>query len=139
MNNHLELPWSMKDTIENMKDLKQMLSERIKKANYDGKGETDAEEIKFDFDRAISALEKQLNGGWIPVSERLPNKREFQKNNGRFIVTDGMKVYQSLFDIYDNKCFVDITYIGNCKFNETIDNCVTAWQPLPEPYNEVEE
>ena len=32
MNNHLELPWSMKDTIENMKDLKQMLSERIKKS-----------------------------------------------------------------------------------------------------------
>ena len=60
MNNHLELPWSMKDTIENMKDLKQMLSERIKKANYDGKGETDAEEIKFDFERAILALEKQI-------------------------------------------------------------------------------
>ena len=30
-------------------------------------------------DLAISALEKQLNGGWIPVSERLPAAKRMAK------------------------------------------------------------
>ena len=82
------------------------------------------------------ALKKQLNGGWIPVSERLPTQEEVYKNDGRFIVTDGNRVYQSLFSIYDGKQFVDITYKGNCNFITTIDKCVTAWQNLPEQYKE---
>lgn len=88
---------------------------------------------------AISALEHQLTNGWIPVSERLPTKEEFNKNDGRFIVTDGMRRYQSLFDIYEGKYFVDITYLGNCNFKETVDNRVIAWQNLPELYKEESE
>jgi len=33
------------------------------------------------FDLAIFALEQQLNGGWIPVTERLPEE------NGHYLVT----------------------------------------------------
>jgi hypothetical protein len=95
----------------------------------------DVEYVKL----AIQALEKQLNDGWIPVSERLPTREDFLKNDGRFIVTDGQRVYQSLYDTYENKGFVDIHYIGNCKFNETVDNCVVAWQPLPESFKGVEQ
>ena len=55
----------------------------------------------------ISALEKQLNGGWIPASERLPTIRECQENDCRFIVTDGNRRYQVWFDYeegYFQKC-----------------------------------
>lgn len=72
MNRCLELPWGIEDTILNMKMLKAIISERAKTKNYEGKGETDAKEIEFDFDRAISALEKQIPKKVIRVN--LPPK-----------------------------------------------------------------
>lgn len=83
---------------------------------------------------AISALEKQLNGGWIPVSERLPTKEEFIKNDSRFIVTDGQRVYQSLYDMYEKQSFVEVYYKGNCNLLSMVDERVIAWQPMPEKY-----
>lgn len=77
-------------------------------------------------------LEKAMRNNWILVGERLPTREEYIKNDGRFIVTDGNRVYQSLFDIYEKKCFIDLTYKGNCEFDEQIDNRVIAWQVLPE-------
>ena len=74
---------------------------------------------------------------WIPVSERFPTKEECLKNDGRFIVTDGQRVYQSLYDIYEKQSFVEVYYKGNCNFLSTVDERVIAWQPLPEPYKEV--
>lgn len=64
-------------------------------------------------------------GEWIPCSERLPNKDEYLKDDGRFIVTDGNRRYQSHYDIYDGN-------FNTCDFS--IDNCVIAWQPLPDAY-----
>lgn len=57
---YAELPWSYEDTIENMKDVKEVLQGIAKKANCDGSGKQDAQEIAFDFDRAIEALYKQI-------------------------------------------------------------------------------
>ena len=57
---YLEFPWSMEDTIENMKFIKEAEQERMLITNLDGMGEKDAEELGFDFDRAIGALEKQI-------------------------------------------------------------------------------
>lgn len=57
---YLKLPWSMEDTIENLKELKESLQERCIIINLHGRGEKDAEEVAFDFDRAIEALEKQI-------------------------------------------------------------------------------
>lgn len=66
---------------------------------------------------------------WIACSERLPNKEEYIKHDGIFIVTDGNRTYEGLFDIYDGlfkkDCF-------GCALER--DECVIAWQPLPEPY-----
>jgi len=50
------------------------------------------------------------------------------------MVTDGMRVYQSLYDIYEEKRFVYISYISNFNFKGHIDERVIAWQPLPETY-----
>lgn len=67
---------------------------------------------------------------WILCSERLPTKEEYLKDNGRFIVTDGNRVYQSLYDIYETERFVFITG-GNTNFKREVDKCVIKWQPLP--------
>ncbi len=78
-------------------------------------------------DVAIQALEQTT---WIPVSERLPNHDEYLKNDGRFNVSDGNRSYSEWFDIYGKQRFGEPTMYGF-----RVDKCVTAWMPLPEPYN----
>lgn len=77
--------------------------------------------------------EQQKVGEWIPVSERLPNKEEYLKDDGRFMLDDGNRRYQGLFDIYDGK-FKFTKHISGLNYELFEDNCVVAWQPLPEPY-----
>ena len=66
---------------------------------------------------------------WIPVSERLPNREEYIKNNGLFNVSDGNRSYSEWFDIYDKQRFGEPTMYGF-----RVDRCVIAWMPLPEPW-----
>lgn len=73
------------------------------------------------------------NDGWIPVEERLPTKEEFLKDDGRFILDDGNRRYQGLFDIYDGK-FKFSRHISGIHYELFEDKCVIAWQPLPYPY-----
>lgn len=75
---------------------------------------------------ALSSSEKPNK--WIFVSERLPNRDEYIKNNGLFIVSDGNRSYSAWYDIYDTQSFGEPTMSG---FH--IDYAVTAWMPLPEP------
>ena len=56
--NYLKMPWSVEDTIENLEELKEMMQQKLIMTNYHGRGEKDAEEIAFDFDRAIQALKE---------------------------------------------------------------------------------
>lgn len=39
MNKNLKLPWSVDDTIENLKEVKEILKTYVLKSNYEGKGE----------------------------------------------------------------------------------------------------
>ena len=73
-------------------------------------------------------LAEEHNNGWIPVSERLPIMEEYQKNNGKFIVTDGNVVFVAHFDIYETQSFGVPLIRGFCT------NPCIAWQPLPAPY-----
>ena len=75
------------------------------------------------------------NDGWIPVEERMPTKEEFLKDDGRFILDDGNRRYQGLFDIYAGK-FKFSRHISGIHYELFEDKCVIAWQPLPEPYKE---
>lgn len=86
----------------------------------------------------IELVQKQPKvGEWIPVSERLPNKDEYLKNDGRFIVTDGNRVYQSIYDIYSSHCFRTLVLFDfGSRSNFEVDNCVVAWMPLPPAYKE---
>ena len=92
------------------------------------------ESLMWFYNNAVKVNMSQLNNnGWIPCSERLPSKEEYSKNDGRFIVTDGNRCYQSVFDIYSQKFRTSIfTTFGSYKYEE--DKCVIAWMPLPEPY-----
>lgn len=80
---------------------------------------------------------------WIPCSDRLPNKEEYLKDGGRFILDDGGRFilddgkrrYQGLFDIYDGK-FKFAKHISGLHYELFEDNCVIAWMPLPEPYKD---
>lgn len=60
MKQYLEMPWSIEDTIENLKEVKEYLKRIVIRADVDGKGESDAKEVAVDFDRAIEALGKQV-------------------------------------------------------------------------------
>ncbi len=71
---------------------------------------------------------------WIPVSERLPTKEEYIANNGLFIVSDGNRTYAEYFDVYNF-----MKYFGEPTMNGfRADRCITAWMPLPEPYESQE-
>lgn len=71
-----------------------------------------------------SYINKAENGGWIPVSERLPE-------DGIYLCTlDG------------ELCGIDEPFTGMCgiengKWDE--EGCVIAYQPLPEPYKPKED
>lgn len=78
--NYLKMPWSIEDTIENLEELKEMMQKKLIMTNYHGRGEKDADEIAFDFDRAIQALKedqeyKQL-GTLEEVREAMEKQRE---------------------------------------------------------------
>ena len=56
--NYLKMPWSIEDTMENLEELKEMMQQKLIMKNYHARGEKDAEELAFDFDRAINALKE---------------------------------------------------------------------------------
>lgn len=91
---------------------------------------------------AIEALELQLNNGWIPISEKWPNK------NGRYLVTYREWTDGNYLPKYDD------TYVRILRYNKAIFRLpvccdmeaendthreVLAWCELPEPYEGVSE
>lgn len=113
--------------------------EAIKKFTYNYKGERipdydcDNFPIQIDMKRVKEILRElppvNPQSKWIPVSEGLPNRDEYIKNNGLFIVSDGNRSYSEWFDIYGKQRFGEPTMSGF-----RVDYAVTAWMPLPEPY-----
>lgn len=133
MNDYLELPWSMEDTIENMKNLRDALMYQLKRTNHEGKGYSDAKEIKFDFERAISALQQQLTNRWISVDSRLPEREKIVLQVTIVRTKDNYKWVQNLLWNYDEWKWWE-------EDEEKIDENafkVIAWQPLPPEYKEV--
>lgn len=66
MENYAELPWDIETTCENLRTVKEIMRKKVLLKNLHGKGKSDAEEVTFDYDRAINALEKQIQlKAWI--------------------------------------------------------------------------
>ena len=83
---------------------------------------------------AIEALQEPQVGGWIPVSERLP-----ENGYGVLVTVNGK---------HNNITFVDALEIAEYDgdfgwivegYPQWTDPDVTAWQPLPEPFEGREE
>lgn len=74
------------------------------------------------FDSAINYLKETM---WIPVTERLPDEE------GAYIVTERDKDMK-------NPCYVMREWYVNGKWSrvDTLGFEVTAWMPLPKPYEE---
>ena len=92
-----------------------------------------ANTVKNAVGTAITHMSQQLNNGWIPVSERLPNIGETVLLT--VAVNRGISHEYGSVDIAwicdkENKCFYGTD--GKYSHDEAI-----AWQPLPEPYKEV--
>lgn len=81
----------------------------------------------LDWDLLEEDTDRYYDSGWIHINSGLPTKEECARNDGRFIVTDGERVYQSIFD-FDNLCF-----FGCSHFGKRTDRSVLYWMPLPEP------
>lgn len=115
--------------------LKKILEEiRIDRADINTPPGGDADKIiRMCYKRVEKIINKHMNDGWIPCEERLPTKEEYLKDDGRFILDDGNKRYQGLFDIYDGK-FKFSKHISGINDELFEDECVIAWQPLPETY-----
>ena len=80
------------------------------------------------------ALQEPQVGGWVPVTERLPD--------------NGYGVLVTVNGKHDNMTFVNALEIAEYRNTEGwiiegyldwLDPDVIAWQPLPEPYKESEE
>jgi hypothetical protein len=113
---------------------------------------------------SISALQQQLNNGWISVSERLPTNEidvlitvERQVKNELYNKTfgivskafyhdgttkteDSMYDWENYLDYEEEECeMVPKGWYESVEFNEQfseITDKIIAWQPLPEPYKE---
>ena len=96
MEKNLEMPWSMKDTIENLREVKSIIQTKLILQNLHGRGEKDAEEVAFDFDRAIKALENlAITPAKLEVLEILDKMEFFQgQRAGRELWIDKPKDVQ---------------------------------------------
>jgi hypothetical protein len=121
------------------------IEKAIEKFNYLGNGAPihnvlsgmERKEKREMFLLAANALEKQLNNGWIPVTERLPNEEECNKfdimhpNRRKFYCTIQIGDYEPQV----RELYFSIFYQWEYDL-ENYSKHVIAWQPLPEEYKE---
>ena len=107
MRKYAELPWSVEDTIENLKSVKNPMKERVILLNLHGRGEKDAEEVEFDFGRAIDALERQEKYRWHNLNK---DPEDLPKNLSKIYLYENKlgQVFKGTFRI-----------VGDIKFFET--------------------
>ncbi len=74
-------------------------------------------------DVILSSLQEQLTGGWIPVSERLPEERHYPP----VICCHTSDHWTDAAIVTDAGAFIN---------GEGCEIYPTHWKPLPEPYKE---
>lgn len=87
--NYLKMPWSIEDTIENLEFLKKAFQSKVIDINQDGIGEQDADEVAFDFDRAINALKENQEYHQFGTLEEVRDAVERQKAKSPTYEGDG--------------------------------------------------
>ena len=74
---------------------------------------------------AVDRVKEEYNNGWIPCSERLPDK------SGWFLCT---QEYHSLTNRKFIKVTTELVEFYDNKWRRAKNLVVTHWQPLPHPY-----
>ena len=134
------------DTIESLSAkldelaVRLMVQENLRSGEMAMKGLLDGFGLNSDAIEASSAkladkerLVEDCGGGWIKISDRLPTMEECQKNDNRFILDDGNRRYQGVFD-YTGDRFVRFTFESvNGAIGMETDKCAVRWHNLPEP------
>jgi len=82
-------------------------------------------------DLVVIALEKQLNNGWVPVIERLPDKEDQYQVTVKYENFAGIYITVTTATFYNDRDW-NITGVQHVITNKK----VTAWKPLSEPYEE---
>ena len=77
----------------------------------------------------IENMDDEKENGWIPVSERLPEIKNYEEC---YLVTDGKFIWMAYWTPEKEWVFAECT---NCK-NKIDWTDVVAWQSLPDPYKE---
>lgn len=95
----------------------------LQQGNYHGKHMDEAVSV------AISALQQQLNNGWIPVDSRMPEENEYREQTTRQLIP--LMVCENDTE-YPFRAFFDGKHWGDGI--SQLD--VIAWQSLPESYKE---
>ena len=93
-------------------------------------GRLDSGEKRSLYDTAITALEHQLTDMWIPCKDRLPTPEEYQRNDCRFIVTDGNRIHEDIYDYMADGYIQPIWIYSKCQ--------PIAWHNMPPRYKETE-
>ena len=80
--------------------------------------------------KIVHEVAEKYNCGWIPCSERLPEK------NGMYLCT------QNTYDLATNKNIIrvstELVEFYNGKWRRAKNLVITHWQPLPEQYKQEE-
>lgn len=117
------------------KIVKPFVQKRLLEENFEGMGEQDKTEFGRDFDEILSLAIKGLESStWIPVTERLPEEREWYLAVFKEINT-GYELIPRVAD-YIGKGKNEWRIIDEDGLGQeyrSILECV-AWMPLPEPY-----
>lgn len=102
------------------KILDEIENERTDIDDYsDAKGRMLARHWNDCIDVVKDIIRKQMNDGWIPVEDRLPE-------DGTYLCT-----------LAGELCGIEEPFTGMCGIENGIwdePDCVIAWHPLPEPY-----
>ena len=92
---------------------------------------TEDNELRDAVEVAVPILEKQLNNGWIPVQERLPEEKENPITWDYYEYTVTVYICGK-YDIRHYKYGRGKWWNGGADMSSV----VIAWQPLPGPYKE---
>ena len=115
-----------------MKEIFKKIIEKLEENSYveavddmDAYGDIEHKVVRLDDAIEIVRQEaEKYDNGWISCSERFPTTEEYQRGNGRFLVTDGNRTYEAEFDIYESHTF------GKSRMSTDwfiTDKCVTHW------------
>lgn len=77
------------------------------------------------------ALEKQLNGGWVPVNVKLP-----ERDSNCLVTTENGEIFTSKFYGYGEECQGFKEFPEGVWEIDAYGEIVIAWQPSPEPWKE---